>query len=81
MAVKNTIIRKIGSKMAPKSTIVNRLESTKSNLIDGASTARMQVSSLTDQITDLRESAEADQKKAAAIGEALTILYNAGVEV
>jgi hypothetical protein len=81
MAVTSNIISKIGNKMAPKSTIVSRLAATQADLKDGVVSARIRVSNLSDQITDLNIGAESDQKKAAAIGEALTILNNAGVEV
>ena len=81
MASKNTIISKIGNKMAPKGTILDRLEGKQTELNSYASTSRMQASRLTDEITDLHLSAKDSEVKADAISKALVILHNAGVEV
>ena len=76
-----SIIRKIGEKMAPKSTIISKLEIKEVELSNHASTSKMRASALTDEIADLHVSAKAEEAKSEAINQALTILYNAGVEV
>ena len=63
------------------SKFTGRLEGKQADLNNSVSSARMRVSSLSDQITDLNIGAESDAKKAAAIKEALSVLNKAGVEV
>lgn len=79
MGVTSNIVSRFTGKVTP--TIVSRLEGKQADLNNSVSSARMRVSSLSDQITDLNIGAESDAKKAAAIKEALSVLNKAGVEV
>lgn len=67
--------------MAVRGTILSRLAGKQTELNNGVQSARVRAKNLEEQITDLHVSAAADEKKSAAIGEALAILNTAGVEV